>query len=227
MCSLLEDPYKKFNDREFAELRDLADCRLTLFNARRGGEPARLTVRNWLDAKSNVWLSRDRLDSMTKEELQLFANIKVMYQTGKGNHLVPFLIPQDTQAALDKLSDEETRNDCGILPTNEYLFPSTKYSTEHVYGWYAVRRICVDAGVTKPRNLTATKMRHRVSTLDASLDVPESQRCHFYKHMGHSASTNAIKSVNSTKSYLSRYVATSLMPYLIANTSISLIFYIH
>lgn len=128
---------------------------------------------------------------MTEEELQLFSDIKVMYQTGKGNHLVPFLVPQDTQAALDKLSDEETRNDSGILPTNDYLFPSTKYSTEHVYGRYAVRRICIDAGVTKPSNLTATKMRHRVSTLYASLDLPENQRCHFYKHMGHSASTNA------------------------------------
>jgi len=44
MSEMLSDKYLLWDGRSFAELRDLAVSRLTLFNARRGGEPARLTV---------------------------------------------------------------------------------------------------------------------------------------------------------------------------------------
>jgi len=39
--------------------------------------------------------------------------------------------------------------------------------------------------------ITATKMHHRVSTIYASLDVPQNQRQNFYRHMGHSSNINA------------------------------------
>jgi hypothetical protein len=135
---------------------------------------------NWHDAKNDVWLNRERLVSLDEADKTLFNDLKVIYQTGKGNHLVPFLVPKDTVAALDKLCDLEVRLSAGILVENTYLFPSTKGSSEHVYGWYAVHRICGSADVEKPDLLTATKMRHRVSTLYAGLEVPEIQRSHFY-----------------------------------------------
>jgi len=191
MAELLHDEYLSWTATEFIELRDLADCRLTLFNARRGGEPARLTLSNWIDARNGVWLSHDRLIEMADVDKQLFSDMKVMYQSGKGNHLVPVLVPADTVNALEKLCDSQTRQDCGILPSNCYLFPSTQNSVEHIYGWYAVHKVCMAAGVQDPSLLTATKMRHRVSTLYASLEVPENQRSYFYKHMGHSANINA------------------------------------
>jgi integrase len=124
-------------------------------------------------------------------EQNLFNEMKVIYQTGKGNHLVPFLVPRDTIAALDKLCDAETRNVSGISNRNRYLFPSTQGSADHVYGWYAVHKICLEAGVDNPTLMTATKMRHRISTLYAGLEIPEAQRAHFYKHMGHSGNINA------------------------------------
>jgi len=60
---------------------------------------------------------------MPQPDRSLFAELKIMYQTGKCNDLVPFLVPQDTYKALDKLSDPAIRNDCGVSPTNSYLFP--------------------------------------------------------------------------------------------------------
>jgi len=95
MAELLHDEYLSWTATEFIELRDLADCRLTLFNARRGGEPARLTLSNWIDARNGVWLSHDRLIEMADVDKQLFSDMKVMYQSGKGNHLVPVLVPAD------------------------------------------------------------------------------------------------------------------------------------
>jgi len=50
--------------------------------------------------------------------------------------------------------------------------------------------VCKDAQVAKPEMLTATKMRHRVSTLYAAIDIPVQQRQFFYKHMGHTEAIN-------------------------------------
>lgn len=40
---------------EYSLLRDLVVSRLTLFNARRGGEPSRLLLEEWNDALNDVW----------------------------------------------------------------------------------------------------------------------------------------------------------------------------
>ena len=47
---IVQDEYEVFDNHRFIELRDLAVCRLTLFNARRGGEPSRLRCIDWIDA---------------------------------------------------------------------------------------------------------------------------------------------------------------------------------
>ena len=54
MESLLADPFCHWTSTEFVELRGMTCCRLTLFNARRGGEPARLQLCDWSDARKKV-----------------------------------------------------------------------------------------------------------------------------------------------------------------------------
>ena len=125
-------------------------------------------------------------------DASLFKQMKITYQSGKGNnHLVPVLIPLDVLAALEVLTEPTVRQQCSIKSDNMYVFPCTKLSDCHVNGWKAVNRVCLDALVDNPELLTATKMRHRVSTIYAGMDVPENQRNYFYKHMGHSAEINA------------------------------------
>lgn len=73
-------------------------CRLTVFNARRGGEPARLVPSEWRDADMNSWLDLKRVQSssVTEFERSMFKDLKITFQGGKGvNHLVPHLIPRD------------------------------------------------------------------------------------------------------------------------------------
>ena len=41
---------------EYVLLRSLVVCRLTLFNGRRGEEPARMLLREWDDAKNGEWI---------------------------------------------------------------------------------------------------------------------------------------------------------------------------
>ena len=191
---LTADDYKMWDTPSFTELRDLAVSRLTLFNARRGGEPARLTLTEWSEADNSTWLNSQHTKSHSSEDLEkrLFKEMKVTFQSGKGNnHLVPILIPRDTFAAMKLLSDKALREAADVSSSNTFMFPSTKHSAMHISGWHAVSRVCAGAGVEHPERLTATRMRHRISTLYAGLDVSENDRQLFYKHMGHSSNINA------------------------------------
>jgi len=128
---------------------------------------------------------------MNDVEKRLFADMKVIYQTGKGNdHLVSVLVPLDTVKALDILSSSEVRKNIGVLESNTYLFPGMQQSSDHCSGWHAINHICMLAGVQNPLLITATKMRHYSSTKYAGFDVPENDRPHFFRHMGHSRHIN-------------------------------------
>ncbi|PIK49503.1 hypothetical protein BSL78_13608 [Apostichopus japonicus] len=97
MASIVEAPFLVFDSHAYIELRDLLVCRLTLFNARRGGEPCRLRLKEWSDADNNVWINQKDVEKLDKLDKAVANNLKVAYQTGKGNkHLVPILLPSDT-----------------------------------------------------------------------------------------------------------------------------------
>ncbi|XP_071854927.1 uncharacterized protein [Apostichopus japonicus] len=84
----------------------------------------------------------------------------------------------------------KTRSMAGIAKQNPYLFASTQNSDYHVSGWHAVHRVCDKLEFTRGNLLTATKNRHRLSTMYASMEVPEAGRRFFYSHMGHSKEMN-------------------------------------
>jgi hypothetical protein len=175
----------------YTKLRSVLISRLTLYNARRGGEPSRLLVSEWNDAVNNVWLPLSTIANIEDPaERCLAGKFKIAYQSGKGNsHLVPLLIPADCISAMHIIADSEVRKRAHVLESNQFLFANTKKSNDHMSGWQATEDVCTWAHVSK--KITATKMRHRVSTYYASLDVPECDRKFFYSHMGHSASMNA------------------------------------
>ena len=103
---------------------------------------------------------------------------------------IPVLIPRYCVSGLNTLTDSHVRKEVGILEGNPYVFPNTENSQFHVLGWNTTRKMCEHANVDNPELLTASKQRHRSSTIYAALDVPEVEREHFYKHMGHSKSVN-------------------------------------
>nr|XP_047129975.1 uncharacterized protein LOC124809955 isoform X4 [Hydra vulgaris] len=117
--------------------------------------------------------------------------MKVIYKTGKGNnHLVPVIIPGDTILAMKKLSNECFRKVGRVLASNKFIFASSKGSEYHVLGWHVVNKICSKLVLKSPKDIIATKNRHRISTLFASLDVEEKDKELFYSHMGHSEKMN-------------------------------------
>nr|XP_047130096.1 uncharacterized protein LOC124810008 isoform X2 [Hydra vulgaris] len=191
--SIMNDRFIFWDSHTFIELRDMVCTRLTLLNARRGGEPARLLLNDWKDAEDGAWIKPQHIKELNQLDKKLANSIQVAYMTGKGNnHLVPVLIPLDSFAVLRKLADLKIRKEAGILENNPYLFPSTKNSTNHVSGWHALHAICmkIKNNLIKPNKLTATSNRRRVSTLFAMLNLPPQERELFYQHMGHSQAIN-------------------------------------
>ncbi|XP_069108879.1 uncharacterized protein [Argopecten irradians] len=184
------DPHCFFTQTEYKCLRDIMVCRLTLFNARRGGEPSRLLLREWKDAEKGEWISESAVQSINDPlEKQLIGKFKIAFQSGKNlNQMVPLLIPNDCLEGLKKLADEELRTAAGVNPCNPFLFPNTMNSEKHIKGWHAVDSVCTRASISK--TITATSMRHRASTIYAGLDIPEGERQLFYQHMGHSEQMN-------------------------------------
>ena len=188
--SRLDNPYQFLETNEYTHLRDLVVCRLTLFNGKRGGEPSRLTLKEWNDAKEDAWIDDNQKKRVHEKKKQdLFKKYKLAYQSGKCvSQMLPILVIEDTWNALKKLSDPEIRQAAGVNTDNIYVFPSIKDSKFHVNGWSCVNKVCRKAELSK--NINATQMRHYVSTVFANLDVPEEDRQAFYRHMGHSEQIN-------------------------------------
>ena len=75
------------------------------------------------------------------------------------------IIPDDVVPGLRKLV--ERREHMGMSEANIYVFAYTEHSLNHVSGWACVHEIGKLAGVRNLSQVTATKMRHRASTVYA------------------------------------------------------------
>ena len=191
MQTLCSDVYKVWDKKEFVILRDCACTRLTLLNARRGGEPARMAINEWEEAKADKWVDNQRIDNLDQVDKLLVKTLKVAYMTGKGNnHLVPLIIPEDVNPALEVLSNVEIRTQAGVNNDKNYLFPSTRQSDDHVSGWHSFHRVCEEVPLKESSTMKSTSNRHRISTMFATMDLPEYDRKLFYKHMGHGEGIN-------------------------------------
>ena len=187
----LLDPYKVWDKHNYVWMRNLVVSRLIMFNARRGGEPARLTVKEWEEAEQNLWVDPRHVKNI-KDDLEkyLVVKYKLAYQSGKGSRkLVPLLIPNDTVDAMKRIVQERSNF---VSDQNSFLFANLSDSKDHVIGWNCLKSVTssLSSSLKSPHLLIADKFRHRMSTLYALLDVNESEREAFYSHMGHSAEMN-------------------------------------
>jgi len=180
----------EMNIESYIMLSNAICTRLTLFNGRRGGEPARLSLTDLKDGFSDHWIDTERVSKLDSLDQKLFDKLKITYMSGKGNWLVPVLIPEDTIDSLRILADPALHLSAGISDENIYIFASTKGSKKHASGWHCLNDICEESSLNNSTRITATKNRHLVSTLYSLLDVDEQERQSFYSHMGHSDEIN-------------------------------------
>ncbi|XP_078329658.1 uncharacterized protein LOC144624151 [Crassostrea virginica] len=188
---ILQDASIVVNDNtSFCKIRDALVCRLTLYNARRGGETCRMKLSELSDAMTDKWLDRSVAETIKDEqERKRFDETKIAYiQASKLARLIPVQIPIDCWNALRIVSDIEVRAAAGVHPKNPFAFPNTKHSLGHVIGWDSMAKVCQQAGLEE--NINANDMRHFVATKFSQLDASPAVRDIFFKHMGHSETIN-------------------------------------
>lgn len=182
----IEKIVQNFDLKDYKHLRTLVVSRLTLFNARRGEEAPRMLLSEWDAAEKNVWLPDEQIQTIKDEaEKFLVGQFKLCYILGKGKKFVPVLIPKDIVPGIRLLVKE--RANYNIPESNNFVFATAK-RTSHCSGWHALSEVCSAAGVEIP--ITATGMRHRLSTIYASLNMPAEQKKIFLEHMGHEEQIN-------------------------------------
>ena len=191
LSSTIEKSLKQ-TSTDYIMLRNATCARLTLFNARRGGEPARLLLTDLEEGFNDTWLPNHQSNYKNVDNLEksLMNSLKVTYFVGKRNQLVPLIFPKDSIKALKHLATTAYRTEAGIAKDNKYVFASTKNSDRHLSGWHALNGFCIKLNLSSTSKITATKNRHRMSTMYAMMDMSESEKQSFYKHMGHSQHTN-------------------------------------
>ncbi len=191
--TVVSDQYHLRDVHSFVSLRNALVTRLTLFNGKRGGEPARLTLAQYQECVRNEWIQKD--DPRWKDDPYIqwiTQQIKVAYQVVKGGKLVPVYFPKDTMEGCNLMASPEFRTIGNVNAKNPFLFPSTRKTAdlEHVCGGNALDHVCRSAELTTDDIFTFTQNRHRISTLYAALDVDDSSRELFFKGLGHSKQMN-------------------------------------
>ena len=169
----------------FVSLRDATCARLTIFNGRRGGEPARLFVYQWQEALDGDWI-RPEVKEAYKNEIK--TRNRITFQEGKGDRQVPVFIPPDLVDAMLFLCSTNARNEASVAPSNKYVFPSTQQSEKHVEGWHTITNSCERAGLNG--RINGTMNRHRVSSIIGSMDLNEKELDLAFDHFGHSKNIN-------------------------------------
>lgn len=173
---------------DYVALRDALCARITLFNGRRGNETPTMKICHFQDALSRRWVQREA--NQSEEDAAFLKKFLITYIAGKGNRMVPIIIPSDTIEGMKILVDTNRRTEVGIPSSNQFAFANTGHSSNHVLGWACINTLCLNAEVKTPHRLTATKQRHRLSTRFATLETTESERRLIYNHFGHEPQVN-------------------------------------
>lgn len=174
---------------DFVFLRQLLITRLTFLNGRRGGEASRLTKNQYEVAKRNEWINNEMKDLIKDSaELNLLEKYKLAYLCGKGKSVVPLLIPSDSLKAIDLLCDEDFRMTAGVNADNTFVFPATRDRKYNVTGSCDISSIMTKVGLDKP--VTATQMRHFISTKYSYEHSSKEDLYYFSLHFGHDREIN-------------------------------------
>ncbi len=191
--SVVEDPFHLPVRHSFVKLRNAVVTRLTLFNGKRGGEPARLTLEQYEEMAKDKWIQKDDPRYRDDEYVQfLTQNMKATFQMVKGQNFVPVYFPKDTFEACRQLASTEFREIGQVNTNNPYLFPAARHTSDlgHVQGNQALEFMCKEAKLPADASFTFTANRHRISTLYAALDVADENRELFFTGLGHSKVMN-------------------------------------
>nr|CAI5821174.1 unnamed protein product [Callosobruchus analis] len=160
--------------------------RLVLFNKRRSGEVARLTLTQY--ACRPQWEDQNTTElkeSLTAFERELASRLIVVEVKGKSrkNPKVPILITQPLKKAIDVLI--EYRNSAEINDKNAYVFARGSNSLNNLRGHDCLKQAIAAVSLKRPESITSTKLRKYIATVVQVFDLKENEADWLARHLGH------------------------------------------
>lgn len=182
--SLSSEMQRECDHQNYKQLQTLVLARLISFNARRGGEPGKLKIKQWQSIYQGKGIHREEINALPEEEKLLAERMRLGYVLGKGLKRVPVLFPDETVSAINILLKH--RESVISNPDNPYVFGRLrKNSVDYMRGSDCIRQICNEAGLQHSSLITATQLRKYLSTTLQLIDMTEAELRWITDHMGH------------------------------------------
>jgi len=169
---------------------NLVECtlsRVILFNKRRGGEVARMTLSAYEKVHNQGHDIPSGIDdigrTLSRTEQQLCNKSKVTEIAGKRNQTVPVLLTPGAVHGIDVIVAK--REAVEFNAQNLFIFAHCS-GLNSMDPFAAIRKVAECAGAERPELICGTKLRKYVATVSQVLDMQSNELSLLCRHMGHS-----------------------------------------
>ncbi|XP_073714013.1 uncharacterized protein [Misgurnus anguillicaudatus] len=163
----------------YAALAKVTLCQVILFNRRREGEVARMTVKNFQDRDMSQ-LNDDISTGLTEVEKRLCKQFARVELKGKKGRKVAVILTPDMTANLSLLISK--RKECGVTENNNYLF-AIPCSDGHYRGQFG--QFADACGAEDPQNLRSTNLRKQIATISQVMNLKDNELDQLADFLGH------------------------------------------
>lgn len=184
-CNALDVTTEQVTFDQFVKNRDAIGARLYIFNRRRPLEVAGIKLTSYNNRKTSADIDDAVMKKLTGAEKRSFDELGLLQTKGKGQQIVPVLIPPECEKGLEWVATPSVREAAGVQ-ANEYIFASDSKSSPVFSPTYALRQAAYEAGCKYPERIGGVLLRHYMATLTQAMSLTEFQFQHVLKHLGHS-----------------------------------------
>ncbi|XP_026035994.1 uncharacterized protein LOC113029369 isoform X4 [Astatotilapia calliptera] len=163
----------------YAALAKVILCQVILFNRRREGEVARMTVKNFEDRDMSK-LNDDISSGLTEVEKRLCQQFARVELKGKKGRKVAVILTSDMTNNLSLLVSK--RKECGVSENNMYLF-AIPCSDGHYRGQFG--QFADACGAEHPQNLRSTNLRKQIATISQVMNLKDNELDQLADFLGH------------------------------------------
>ena len=120
-CSALDVTTESVTFDQFAKNRDVIGARLYIFNRRRPLEVAGIKLSSFNNRRTSADIDEAVMKKLTGTEKQVFDELGLLQTKGKGQQIVPVLIPPECEKGLEWVAAPLVREAAGVQD-NPYIF---------------------------------------------------------------------------------------------------------
>uniref|UniRef100_K1PR58 Breast cancer type 1 susceptibility-like protein n=1 Tax=Magallana gigas TaxID=29159 RepID=K1PR58_MAGGI len=179
-ASLKESLKNGVDETKYSELAEVCLAQIILFNRKRSGEAARITINQYNEGLTNKPLNKEIEKSLSKFENELCKSHTRIEIKGKRGSKVPILLTSTLKDIVTILLKARK----ALKIDSEFIFIKPRNS-KPIRGSDCLRKFSVNCGAKCPKLLTSTKLRKHLATMCQVLELSESNQDILAKFMGH------------------------------------------